>query len=138
MGNFSRSNGARRWQAKACTTVPILVDDVVATITSGGQAGSVGPFDLSASDGRQTLANIVGVSAHRNSAADGTGITERITPNQDNNLISIYNFVPAADANNGFIRNGAGTRISLAAESGTTTQNYMATRGFLFVTEVPA
>lgn len=34
---------------------------VLAKITSGANSGKLGPFDLSASDGRQTAANIVGV-----------------------------------------------------------------------------
>lgn len=35
---------------------------VLARITSGGDVGKVGPFQPSASDGRQTVANIVGVN----------------------------------------------------------------------------
>lgn len=35
--------------------------EVLAKITSGGDAGKVGPFQAGATDGRQTLANIVGV-----------------------------------------------------------------------------
>lgn len=35
---------------------------VMAKITSGGEAGKVGPFDLAATDGRQTLTNIVGLN----------------------------------------------------------------------------
>lgn len=145
MGNFARTNGAKRWSAKANPTVPIQVDDVIATITSGANAGQVGPFDLTATDGRQTLANILGVACQRNAAADATGLTERITPNQDNNLIAYYNFVPAADANSGYIYISpvptgslTGTRTALSAETGLTTQTYLAGKGFLFVTEVPA
>ncbi len=36
--------------------------EVLAKITSGGDAGKVGPFQALASDGRQTLANIVGLN----------------------------------------------------------------------------
>lgn len=35
---------------------------VMAKITSGGDAGKVGPFQTGATDGRQTLANIVGIN----------------------------------------------------------------------------
>lgn len=35
---------------------------VMAKITSGGDAGKVGPFQAGVTDGRQTLANIVGVN----------------------------------------------------------------------------
>ncbi len=35
---------------------------VLAKITSGGDSGKVGPFSAQASDGRQTLANIVGIN----------------------------------------------------------------------------
>lgn len=34
---------------------------VLAKITSGGDSGKVGPFQAGATDGRQTLANIVGI-----------------------------------------------------------------------------
>lgn len=34
---------------------------VMAKITSGGDAGKIGPFSAAATDGRQTLANIVGL-----------------------------------------------------------------------------
>lgn len=37
--------------------------EVMAKITSGGDAGKVGPFQADATDGRQTLANIVGLNA---------------------------------------------------------------------------
>ena len=36
--------------------------EVLAKITSGGDAGKVGPFQTLATDGRQTLANIVGLN----------------------------------------------------------------------------
>lgn len=36
--------------------------EVMAKITSGPEAGKVGPFQADATDGRQTLANIVGVN----------------------------------------------------------------------------
>lgn len=36
--------------------------EVLAKITSGPEAGKVGPFQAGATDGRQTLANIVGVN----------------------------------------------------------------------------
>lgn len=35
---------------------------VLAKITSGGDSGKVGPFSAAATDGRQTLANIVGIN----------------------------------------------------------------------------
>lgn len=35
---------------------------VVAKITSGGDAGKIGVFDSTATDGRQTVANIVGIN----------------------------------------------------------------------------
>lgn len=35
---------------------------VMAKITSGGDAGKIGPFSAAATDGRQTLANIVGLN----------------------------------------------------------------------------
>lgn len=35
---------------------------VMAKITSGGEAGKVGPYKADATDGRQTLANVVGVN----------------------------------------------------------------------------
>lgn len=132
MGNFSRSNGSRRGQVFVNPTLSVQVDDVVATATSGTYAGKCGPFDLSATDGRQTLANIQGVACQRASATDGTGIQERVFPNQESDRIAVYIFVPGADANNGFIRDGTGTRISLNAEAGQTTRNYMATHGFIF------
>lgn len=37
--------------------------EVLAKITSGGESGKVGPFQLGATDGRQTVANIVGLNA---------------------------------------------------------------------------
>lgn len=36
--------------------------EVMAKIATGPEAGKVGPFDLSATDGRQTPANIVGIN----------------------------------------------------------------------------
>lgn len=36
--------------------------EVLAKVTSGGDAGKVGPFQALATDGRQTLANIVGLN----------------------------------------------------------------------------
>lgn len=36
--------------------------EVLAKITSGADAGKVGPFQAGATDGRQTLANIVGIN----------------------------------------------------------------------------
>jgi hypothetical protein len=36
--------------------------EVLAKITSGGDAGKVGPFQAGATDGRQTAANIVGIN----------------------------------------------------------------------------
>jgi len=36
--------------------------EVMAKITSGGDTGKVGPFQASVADGRQTLANIVGLN----------------------------------------------------------------------------
>jgi hypothetical protein len=36
--------------------------EVLAKITSGAEAGKVGPFQADATDGRQTAANIVGIS----------------------------------------------------------------------------
>lgn len=36
--------------------------EVLAAITSGPEAGKVGPFQAEATDGRQTLANIVGIN----------------------------------------------------------------------------
>lgn len=35
--------------------------EIMAKITSGGQAGKIGPFQAGVTDGRQTAANIVGV-----------------------------------------------------------------------------
>lgn len=44
------------------TTQKILQSgEVMAKITSGPEAGKIGPFQAGASDGRQTLANIVGI-----------------------------------------------------------------------------
>lgn len=40
----------------------LLPGEVMAKITSGGDAGKVGPFMAGATDGRQTLANIVGLN----------------------------------------------------------------------------
>jgi len=40
----------------------LLPGEVMAKITSGGDAGKVGPFQADATDGRQTLANIVGLN----------------------------------------------------------------------------
>ena len=36
--------------------------EVMAKITSGTEVGKVGPYDINASDGRQTTANIVGIN----------------------------------------------------------------------------
>lgn len=36
--------------------------EVMAKITSGGESGKIGPFQALATDGRQTLANIVGLN----------------------------------------------------------------------------
>lgn len=36
--------------------------EVMAKITSTAESGKVGPFDVNATDGRQTLANIVGIN----------------------------------------------------------------------------
>lgn len=58
----------------AAATVPAVTIDghpnqkvlqpgtVMAKITSGGDAGKIGPFQAGATDGRQTLANIVGLN----------------------------------------------------------------------------
>lgn len=57
----------------AASTVPVEVIDgynqkvlqpgeVLAKITSGGDSGKVGPFQATATDGRQTLTNIVGLN----------------------------------------------------------------------------
>lgn len=35
---------------------------VMAKITSGGDSGKIGPFNADATDGRQTLANVVGIN----------------------------------------------------------------------------
>jgi hypothetical protein len=40
----------------------LLPGEVIAKITSGGEAGKVGPFMAGVTDGRQTLANIVGLN----------------------------------------------------------------------------
>lgn len=40
----------------------LLPGEVMAKITSGNDAGKVGPFQAGATDGRQTLANIVGIN----------------------------------------------------------------------------
>lgn len=45
------------------TTQKVLQSgEVLAKITSGGEAGKVGPFQAGATDGRQTAANIVGIN----------------------------------------------------------------------------
>lgn len=36
--------------------------EVMAKITSGGDSGKIGPYDVNATDGRQTLTNIVGIN----------------------------------------------------------------------------
>lgn len=58
----------------AASTVPAVTIDgfanqkvlqpgtVMAKITSGGDSGKIGPFQAGATDGRQTLANIVGIN----------------------------------------------------------------------------
>lgn len=40
----------------------LLPGEVLAKITSGGDSGKVGPFMAGVTDGRQTLANIVGIN----------------------------------------------------------------------------
>ncbi len=133
MGNFARTNHLSRWQEKANPQLAIQVDDVVAVATSGPQAGLCGPFDLSATDGRQTLANIKGVSCHRTSVQDAAGIQERFFPNQDTDRFSLYIHVSGCDGNFGFIRNAQGQRITLNAEPGQPTKAYLATIGFVFI-----
>lgn len=44
------------------STKVLQAGEVLAKITSGGDAGKVGPFQAGATDGRQTAANIVGIN----------------------------------------------------------------------------
>lgn len=69
---YLRSTVGNRFESYTCAraTVPADADGnrvlqtgtVMAAITSGGDTGKIGPYSLGATDGRQTAANIVGVS----------------------------------------------------------------------------
>lgn len=74
---FLRSTEGIRYESAtvAAATVPAVTIDgftgqkvlqpgtVLAKITSGAHTGKVGPFSAAASDGRQTLANVVGINS---------------------------------------------------------------------------
>lgn len=69
---YLRSTVGIRTESYTCATASIPADTdgnkvlqsgtVMAKITSGGDTGKIGPYSLGATDGRQTAANIVGVS----------------------------------------------------------------------------
>lgn len=108
--------------------------DVIAKITSGPDTGKFGVFNLTATDGRQTLANCIGPIAHRISAIDPTGIQERVLPNQDSRFFTFISRASAARSNNIFYYNATntGVRTSINAEAGLLTKSYFAGHGFFF------
>lgn len=133
MTPYSRTNVFETWSDTIASTMAVQVGDVLAKITSGTYSGQLGPFDKTASDGRQTTANIKGVAVDRVSANDTTGVQERFLPNQDGRLCTYYTRVGAADANYGFVVDSDGNRKSLNAETGTTAKIALAARGQFFI-----
>jgi hypothetical protein len=115
-------------------TQAAMTGDVICKITSGADTGKFGAFNLTATDGRQTLANAIGPIAHRISAVDPTGIQERVLPNQDSRFFTFINRCSGARSNNIFYYNatGAGLRTSINAEAGLATKSYFAGHGFFF------
>jgi hypothetical protein len=134
MTPYVRSNQFATWSNSVADTLAVQVGDVLAKITSGTYSGKVGPVDLTATDGRQTVANIVGVSAVRVSAVDSTGVQERFLGNQDNRLATYYTRVDAADANNAYLTDSDGVRRNLNAQTtSTTVKNQLATKMHNFI-----
>lgn len=76
--------------------------EVLAKITSGGESGKVGPFQADATDGRQTLTNIVGIN--------DTFLPWQLL-HRDVEVAAVY--VATVDQPKCFERNAAGARIAL-------------------------
>lgn len=115
-------------------TQAAMTGDVIAKITSGPDTGKYGAFNLSATDGRQTLANVIGPIAHRISAVDITGFQERVLPVQDGRFFTFIVRASAARANQIFYYNATspGVRASINAEAGLVTKAYLQGRMFFF------
>lgn len=68
---YLRSTVGNRFESYTCARASVPADadgnrvlqsgTVMAKITSGGDSGKIGPYSTTATDGRQTAANIVGV-----------------------------------------------------------------------------
>lgn len=133
MISFIRSDHYALQSVVIADTLAVQIGDTLAKITSGGDTGKYGPFALNATDGRQTVANVIGPSTMRVSAVDSTGIQERVLPNQDGRLCTYVIHCAACDANQGFYYDVNGVRQTLNAEAGLTTKNLLAGKGFSFI-----
>jgi len=114
------------------TSQAAVVGDIIAKITTGPDTGKFGPFALNATDGRQTLANVIGPTFIRISANDTTGIQERVLPNQADRFFTFCARASAARANQMFYYDATGTRQTLNSEASLLTKNYLAGHGFFF------
>lgn len=72
---YLRSDRDLKFESYTCAAASVVAEtvdgftekilrpgEVIAKITSGGDSGKVGPFQAGVADGRQTLANIVGIN----------------------------------------------------------------------------
>lgn len=110
-----------------------MIGDMIAKITSGADTGKYGAFNLTATDGRQTLANCIGPIAHRISAVDSTGFQERVLPNQDSRFFTFIVRSSAGRSNQIFYYAvTTGIRTSINAEPGLTTKAYLQGHGWFF------
>jgi len=109
-----------------------VTGDIIAKITSGPDTGKFGAYSLAATDGRQTLANVIGPIFHRISAFDATGIQERVLPNQTDRFFTFCARSTAARANQMYYYNVGGTRASINTEGALLTKNYLAQHQFFF------
>jgi len=133
MTPFARSNDYATWSGRIADTLAVQPGDVLALITSGTYSGQLGPFNLTATDGRQTLANIKGIAIDQTSAVDSTGVQERFLPNQDGRLCTYYTRASAADANYAWIVDSDSVRKTLNAETSGATKAALADRQFNFI-----
>lgn len=133
MIKFVRSDHFGTWSVPIASTLAVQIGDVLAKITSGVNSGLYGPHDTSASDGRQTVANIIGVAVDRVSVYDATGFQERVLPNQQDNVCTYITHCSACDGNEAFYYASGPVRAAINAESGLATKNQLAGTGFSFI-----
>lgn len=133
MIKFVRSDHFGTWYVPIASTLAVQIGDVLAKITSGANSGLYGPHDTSASDGRQTVANIIGVAVDRVSVYDATGFQERVLPNQQDNVCTYITHCAACDGNEAFYYASGPVRAAINAESGLATKNQLAGTGFSFI-----